>query len=89
MRLAALLASVLVLGVLPGRTVIAQIQSGGPFVGSGMPAENAKDVRLKTAACNKAANKFKLRGDDRKKYLAACMAPRYSQDFKPPSWPLP
>jgi hypothetical protein len=89
MRLAALLASVLALGVIPDRPVIAQIQSGGPLVGTGLPPENPKDVRLKTEICNKAANKYKLRGPDRKKYLDQCMSIRYSGDFKPPNWPLP
>jgi hypothetical protein len=88
MRLAVLLASVLALGVIPDRAVIAQIQSGGPFIGAG-PPENPKDVRRKTEICNKAANKYKLRGSDRKKYLDQCLSIRYSDDFKPPDWPLP
>ena len=89
MRLAVLLALVLALGVIADRAVIAQIQSGGPLIGSPLPPENAKDVRLKTQICNKAANKYKLRGPDRKKYLDQCMSIRYSTDFKPPDWPLP
>ena len=89
MRLAVLLASVLALGLIPDRPVIAQIQSGGPFIGSGQPPESPKDVRLKTEICNKAANKYKLRGTDRKKYLDQCLSVRYSSDFKPPDWPLP
>jgi hypothetical protein len=89
MHLAALLALVLALGVVPDGAVIAQIQSGAPTLGTGMPPENPTDVRRKTAACNTAANKHKLRGPDRKKYLDQCMSTRYSKDFKPPDWPLP
>ena len=89
MRWAALLASVLALGAMADRAVIAQIQSQGPLIGSPGPPENPKDVRLKTDVCNKAANKYKLRGADRKKYLDQCMSARYSTDFKPPDWPLP
>ena len=89
MRLAALLALVLALGMMSDQAVIAQIQSGGPFAGSGLPPESPKDVRLKTGICNKAANKYKLRGPDRMKYQDQCMSMRYSSDFKAPDWPLP
>jgi hypothetical protein len=89
MRLAALLASILALGLISDRAVVAQIQSGGPLLGAPGPPESPKNVRLKTGICNKAANKYKLRGPDRKKYLDECMSGRYSDDFKPPEWPLP
>jgi hypothetical protein len=89
MRLAALLASVLALGVIADRAAVAQIQSGGPFAGAPGPPESPKNVSLKTGICNKAANKYKLRGPDRKKYLDQCLHIRYSDDFKPPDWPLP
>jgi hypothetical protein len=87
MRLFVLLAWMLVL-FLPSATSRAQMQPGGPTLGSPGPPENPADVRKKTAICNKAANQYKLRGDDRKKYLSQCMAVRYSPDFKPPTWPL-
>jgi len=88
MRSRLLLALMLTLVVLPSGQLLAQIQSGGLTEGNPGPKESSGDIRKKSAICDKAANQYKLRGDDRKKYLGQCMAVRYYPDFKPPAWPL-
>jgi hypothetical protein len=96
MRLYLLVGCVVVAGLLNAVPVGAQIQPGGPYLGSpatkGSPGpketETKQQVRLKTAACRRAADRYKLRGDVRKKYLDQCMALIYSgKDFKPPDKP--
>ena len=88
MRVKLLFAAALMLVAVPSAAPWAQMQPGGMTLGNPGPKESAADVRKKTAICNKAANQYKLRGDDRKKYLDQCTAVRYSPDFKPPTWPL-
>lgn len=87
MRFFLLLASVLAVGALHDGA-LAQIQPGGATLGTSVQPESAQDVKLKTAACNKAANKYKLRDPDRKQYLDRCVSMRYFKGFKPPNWPL-
>ena len=91
MKIVLLLGSLLAVGPCLVGAARAQIQPEVVTAGSPLkpgPPETRQQVRMKTAACNNAANKYKLRGSDRKTYLGRCMALRYSgKDFKPPEWP--
>ena len=82
----------LLLAVGPGfvGAASAQVQPEVVTAGKPMPPgppETRQQKQLKTAACNKAASRYKLRGSDRKTYLERCMALRYSGKFMPPEWP--